>query len=90
MQSMGCRSADSSRQACSPPFVQCRLDFARPPLLRRACEGFRPPLTLLHFSPDVDRRKDRVETTPEQLAQASQDAERQTQASGVNTRVIGW
>ena len=37
-----------------------------------------------------DRRRDRVETTPEQLAAASQDAERAGSATGVTTRVIGW
>lgn len=37
-----------------------------------------------------DRRKDRVETNPEQLAAASAQAERMTVATGRTTRVIGW
>ncbi|XP_077211139.1 uncharacterized protein LOC143846559 [Tasmannia lanceolata] len=37
-----------------------------------------------------DRRKDRVETNPEQLAAASAQAERMTLATGRTTRVIGW
>ncbi|XP_048322631.2 uncharacterized protein LOC107405760 [Ziziphus jujuba] len=37
-----------------------------------------------------DRRKDRVETNPEQLAAASAQAERMTTATGRTTRVIGW
>ncbi|CAI5476041.1 unnamed protein product [Closterium sp. Yama58-4] len=38
----------------------------------------------------ADRRKDRVETTPEQLAAASAEAERMSAATGMRTRVIGW
>lgn len=43
-------------------------------------------------SPQVrsDRRKDRVEVQPEQLAAASAQAERMTLTSGRTTRVIGW
>ncbi|XP_078428850.1 uncharacterized protein LOC144701044 [Wolffia australiana] len=43
-------------------------------------------------SPQVrsDRRKDRVETNPEQLAAASAHAESITQKTGQTTRVIGW
>ncbi|XP_024026097.1 uncharacterized protein LOC21385482 isoform X2 [Morus notabilis] len=37
-----------------------------------------------------DRRKDRVETNPEQLAAASAQAERMTTLTGRTTRVIGW
>ncbi|KAI4329311.1 hypothetical protein L6164_021593 [Bauhinia variegata] len=37
-----------------------------------------------------DRRKDRVETTPEQLAAASALADRMTTLTGKTTRVIGW
>ncbi|KAL2332443.1 hypothetical protein Fmac_020024 [Flemingia macrophylla] len=37
-----------------------------------------------------DRRKDRVETNPEQLAAASALADRMTAATGRTTRVIGW
>ncbi|KAJ7962890.1 Lys-63-specific deubiquitinase BRCC36 [Quillaja saponaria] len=37
-----------------------------------------------------DRRKDRVETNPEQLAAASALAERMTISTGRTTRVIGW
>lgn len=37
-----------------------------------------------------DRRKDRVETNPEQLAAASAEAERMTRTTGKTTRVIGW
>ncbi|GBG88295.1 hypothetical protein CBR_g46861 [Chara braunii] len=37
-----------------------------------------------------DRRKDRVETNPEQLAAASAEAERLTAVTGRRTRVIGW
>ncbi|KAK7335974.1 hypothetical protein VNO80_28145 [Phaseolus coccineus] len=37
-----------------------------------------------------DRRKDRVETNPEQLAAASALADRMTTATGTTTRVIGW
>jgi BRCA1/BRCA2-containing complex subunit 3 len=37
-----------------------------------------------------DRRRDRVETTPEQLAATSQAAARASAATGVTTRVIGW
>ncbi|XP_068648881.1 uncharacterized protein [Aristolochia californica] len=37
-----------------------------------------------------DRRKDRVETNPEQLAAASAQAEKMTQTTGRTTRVIGW
>ncbi|XP_058112887.1 uncharacterized protein LOC131255938 [Magnolia sinica] len=37
-----------------------------------------------------DRRKDRVETNPEQLAAASHQAERMTLTTGITTRVIGW
>ncbi|CAI5506603.1 unnamed protein product [Closterium sp. Naga37s-1] len=38
----------------------------------------------------ADRRKDRVETTPEQLAAASAEADRMSAATGMRTRVIGW
>ncbi|PKU84198.1 uncharacterized protein F37A4.5-like [Dendrobium catenatum] len=37
-----------------------------------------------------DRRKDRVETNPEQLAAASAQAEKLSQTIGRTTRVIGW
>lgn len=37
-----------------------------------------------------DRRKDRVETNPEQLAAASAQAEIMTASTGRTTRVIGW
>ncbi|XP_017621197.2 uncharacterized protein LOC108465374 [Gossypium arboreum] len=37
-----------------------------------------------------DRRKDRVETNPEQLAAASAQADRMTASTGRTTRVIGW
>ncbi|XP_065624009.1 uncharacterized protein LOC111983935 isoform X1 [Quercus suber] len=37
-----------------------------------------------------DRRKDRVETNPEQLAAASAKAERMSTLTGRTTRVIGW
>ncbi|XP_044495298.1 COP9 signalosome complex subunit 5b isoform X2 [Mangifera indica] len=37
-----------------------------------------------------DRRKDRVETNPEQLAAASAQADRMTVLTGRTTRVIGW
>ncbi|XP_027341918.1 lys-63-specific deubiquitinase BRCC36-like isoform X1 [Abrus precatorius] len=37
-----------------------------------------------------DRRKDRVETNPEQLAAASALADRMTASTGRTTRVIGW
>ncbi|KAG4972618.1 hypothetical protein AAZX31_13G344000 [Glycine max] len=37
-----------------------------------------------------DRRKDRVETNPEQLAAASALADRMTTSTGRTTRVIGW
>ncbi|KAL4368496.1 hypothetical protein GQ457_05G025880 [Hibiscus cannabinus] len=37
-----------------------------------------------------DRRKDRVETNPEQLAAASAQADRMTVSTGRTTRVIGW
>lgn len=37
-----------------------------------------------------DRRKDRVETNPEQLAAASAQAERISAETGRRTRVIGW
>ncbi|PIA65545.1 hypothetical protein AQUCO_00100797v1 [Aquilegia coerulea] len=37
-----------------------------------------------------DRRKDRVETNPEQLAAASAQAERMSLTTGRTTRVIGW
>ncbi|XP_069155468.1 uncharacterized protein [Solanum lycopersicum] len=40
--------------------------------------------------PRCDRRKDRVETNPEQLTAASVKAERMTLATGRTTRVIGW
>ncbi|XP_031489113.1 uncharacterized protein LOC116256774 [Nymphaea colorata] len=40
--------------------------------------------------PRSDRRKDRVETNPEQLAAASAQAERMSLATGKTTRVIGW
>ncbi|KAI3455351.1 hypothetical protein Pfo_012014 [Paulownia fortunei] len=40
--------------------------------------------------PRSDRRKDRVETNPEQLTAASAHAERMTIATGTTTRVIGW
>ncbi|CAA3004376.1 lys-63-specific deubiquitinase BRCC36-like [Olea europaea subsp. europaea] len=40
--------------------------------------------------PRSDRRKDRVETNPEQLTAASAQAERVTMATGITTRVIGW
>ncbi|XP_016514337.1 uncharacterized protein LOC107831121 [Nicotiana tabacum] len=40
--------------------------------------------------PRCDRRKDRVETNPEQLTAASAKAERMTLATGRTTRVIGW
>lgn len=38
----------------------------------------------------LDRRKDRVETNPEQLAAATAQADRMTAATGKVTRVIGW
>eukprot|EP00877_Chromochloris_zofingiensis_P012381 jgi/Chrzof1/7397/Cz02g21370.t1 len=38
----------------------------------------------------TDRRKDRVETSPEQMAQCTAMAERLTTSTGVRTRVIGW
>lgn len=38
----------------------------------------------------LDRRKDRVETNPEQLAAATAQADRMTAATGKLTRVIGW
>lgn len=38
----------------------------------------------------LDRRKDRVETNPEQLAAATAQADRMTAATGKTTRVIGW
>ncbi|CAG9465095.1 unnamed protein product [Pedinophyceae sp. YPF-701] len=37
-----------------------------------------------------DRRRDRVEASPEQVAQCAQVAERIAAATGVATRVIGW
>eukprot|EP00294_Goniomonas_avonlea_P001753 CAMPEP_0114550512 /NCGR_PEP_ID=MMETSP0114-20121206/6112_1 /TAXON_ID=31324 /ORGANISM="Goniomonas sp, Strain m" /LENGTH=294 /DNA_ID=CAMNT_0001735289 /DNA_START=8 /DNA_END=892 /DNA_ORIENTATION=- len=37
-----------------------------------------------------DRREDRVEIHPEQLAAAAAEAERLTQTLGMTTRVIGW
>jgi len=37
-----------------------------------------------------DRRRDRVESSPEQIAQSAQIAENMSQASGVPTRVVGW
>ena len=37
-----------------------------------------------------DRRKDRVEVSSHQLSEASEDAEKITRDSNVNTRVIGW
>ncbi|XVF26619.1 hypothetical protein REPUB_Repub14bG0034100 [Reevesia pubescens] len=37
-----------------------------------------------------DRRKDRVETNPEQLAAASAQADKMTASTGKTTRVIGW
>ncbi|KAA8541891.1 hypothetical protein F0562_023043 [Nyssa sinensis] len=40
--------------------------------------------------PRSDRRKDRVETNPEQLTAASVQAERMTMVTGRTTRVIGW
>ncbi|CAH9147072.1 unnamed protein product [Cuscuta epithymum] len=40
--------------------------------------------------PRSDRRKDRVETNPEQLTAASVQAERMTVETGKTTRVIGW
>lgn len=40
--------------------------------------------------PRSDRRKDRVETNPEQLTAASVQAERMTLSTGRTTRVIGW
>ncbi|CAN6441829.1 unnamed protein product [Victoria cruziana] len=40
--------------------------------------------------PRSDRRKDRVETNPEQLAAASAQAERMSLETGKTTRVIGW
>lgn len=44
----------------------------------------------LSFQKRVDRRADRVEISPEQLAAASEEAARHTTSSGVTTRVIGW
>ncbi|KAK9821977.1 hypothetical protein WJX81_000051 [Elliptochloris bilobata] len=38
----------------------------------------------------TDRRKDRVEASPEQLAAAASAAEQLTAASGRRTRVVGW
>jgi len=38
----------------------------------------------------TDRRKDRVETSPEQMAAATALADRLTQQTGVRTRTIGW
>lgn len=40
--------------------------------------------------PRSDRRKDRVETNPEQLTAASVQAERMSTETGRRTRVIGW
>jgi len=38
----------------------------------------------------ADRRKDRVETTPEQLMEAALYADRLGHTVGVTTRAIGW
>ncbi|GAX83860.1 hypothetical protein CEUSTIGMA_g11285.t1 [Chlamydomonas eustigma] len=38
----------------------------------------------------TDRRKDRVETSPEQIARSSAHAERLSIETGVRTRIIGW
>ncbi|XP_051152141.1 uncharacterized protein LOC127266073 [Andrographis paniculata] len=40
--------------------------------------------------PRCDRKKDRVETNPEQLTAAAIHAERMTIVTGTTTRVIGW
>ncbi|KAG2494634.1 hypothetical protein HYH03_007152 [Edaphochlamys debaryana] len=38
----------------------------------------------------TDRRKDRVETSPEQMARCTAHAERLSKESGCRTRVVGW
>ncbi|MEW5304641.1 MAG: hypothetical protein WDW36_007238 [Sanguina aurantia] len=38
----------------------------------------------------TDRRRDRVETSPEQMARCSAHAEKLSQVTGVRTRVVGW
>ncbi|EFJ44015.1 hypothetical protein VOLCADRAFT_106618 [Volvox carteri f. nagariensis] len=38
----------------------------------------------------TDRRKDRVETSPEQMARCSAHAERLSRETGLRTRVVGW
>ncbi|GLI65123.1 hypothetical protein VaNZ11_008576 [Volvox africanus] len=38
----------------------------------------------------MDRRKDRVETSPEQMARCSAHAERLSRETGLRTRVVGW
>ncbi|KAG1674049.1 hypothetical protein FOA52_000355 [Chlamydomonas sp. UWO 241] len=38
----------------------------------------------------TDRRKDRVETSPEQMARSSAHAERLSRETGIRTRVVGW
>lgn len=36
------------------------------------------------------RRRDRVETSPEQMARCSAHAEKLSRVTGVRTRVVGW
>ncbi|GFH22308.1 MPN domain-containing protein, partial [Haematococcus lacustris] len=38
----------------------------------------------------TDRRKDRVESSPEQMARCSAHAERLSRETGVRCRVVGW
>jgi BRCA1/BRCA2-containing complex subunit 3 len=37
-----------------------------------------------------DRRKDRVEVSPDQLSEASNEAEQTTRNTSIQTRVVGW
>ncbi|CAI5966618.1 unnamed protein product [Closterium sp. NIES-65] len=67
-----------------PPLFQLQYDHSgRTPVVSAKIWGAAPQVR-------ADRRKDRVETTPEQLAAASAEAERMSVATGMRTRVIGW
>ena len=52
--------------------------------------GTEPMMHIIGHSPSPGACGRQVETTPEQLAAASTEAEAQGAASGVTTRVIGW
>lgn len=73
--------------------LQHSLNSIHQPLdLSQVYEDGRATARVFSAAPQTrsDRRKDRVETNPEQLAAAAAEAERLSLLSGQETRVIGW